>query len=142
MANPKTICDELIKILVHANPADSNDAHISGWLKGQPLRSRWPKCPFGWVEWGGGTRDAPVGSRAEVRDVFHIVIAVRNVDAGKAEDGAMEFAAAVEDALDAVPSLGGVVERSYVVNREKQKLFEDDYSVCAVRVTLQTHRRE
>jgi hypothetical protein len=86
--------------------------------------------------------EAPVGSKAEIRDSFLIVVVDKHINADVAEDSIMDFADSVEATLDDSPTIGGLVARSYVVNREKQKVFDADYSMVAVRVTLQTHRRE
>lgn len=112
------------------------------WFKGEPPKSRWPGFPWGWVEWNGGAMEAPVGSKAEIRDSFFVVVVDKHIEADRAEDSVMDFADSVEASLDDSPTIGGLVARSYVVNREKQKLFDGDYSVCALRITLQTHRRE
>ena len=67
----------------------------------------------------------------------------KHIEADKAEDSVMDFAESIEAALDDSPTLGGLVAASYVVNREKQKVFlEGDYSMIALRITLSTRRRE
>ena len=86
--------------------------------------------------------EPPVGEKAEIRDAFFVVVVDKHVNAEEAEDSAMDFAESIEAVLDDSPSIDGLVARSYVINREKQKLFDGDYSMVALRVTLQTHRRE
>jgi hypothetical protein len=86
--------------------------------------------------------EPPVGSKAEIHDSFTIVLVDKHINAEVAEDSIMDFTDSIEDALDDDPTIGGLVARSYVVNREKQKVFDGDYSMVAVRVTLLTHRRE
>jgi hypothetical protein len=112
------------------------------WFKGEPPKSRWPGFPWGWVEWSGGVMEAPVGSKAMIRDSFYIVVVDKHIEADKAEDSVMDFAESVEAALDDSPTIGGLVAASYVVNREKQKVFLGDYSMVALRITLATRRRE
>lgn len=142
MTSPKAIRDEIINLLKTADPKNSEGKSIKKWFKGEPPRSRWPDFPWGWVEWAGGSMEPPVGSKAEIRDIFFIVTVDKHIDAEKAEDSVMDFAESIEAALDDSPTIGGLVNYSWVVNREKQKVFLDDYSVCALRVTLATRRRE
>jgi len=142
MPNPRAIRDQIISILTAADPKNDAEASIKKIFKGEPPRSRWPGFPWGWVEWVGGIMEPPVGAKAQIRDIFYIVIVDRHVDAEKAENSIMEFASSVEAALDDDPSIGGLVAASWVINREKQKLFESDYSIVAVRLTFATRRRE
>lgn len=140
--NPKEIRDEIITLLTTADPKNALGKGIVKIFKGEPPKSRWPGFPWGWVEWSTGGMEPPVGTKAEIRDAFNIVIVDKHIDAEKAEDSIMDFADAVEAAMDDSPSLSDFVGRSYVTNREKQKVFDGDYSMVAVRITLQTHRRE
>jgi hypothetical protein len=143
VTSPKAIRDQTISILTTANPKNGAGKSIVKWFKGEPPKGRWPGFPWGWVEWAGGTMAPPVGSKAETRDNFHIVVVDKHIEADKAEDSIMDFADSVEAALDDDPSIGGLVATSWVVNREKQKVFIDgDYSMCVVRLTLSTRRRE
>jgi len=140
--SPKAIRDQIITILKAAKPKNAAGKSVIRWFKGEPPKSRWPGYPWGWVEWAGGPMEPPVGSKAEIHDSFLLVVVDRHIDAEKAEDSVMDFAESVEAVLDNDSSIEGLVGRSYVVNREKQKLFERDYSICALRVTLSTWRRE
>lgn len=142
MTSPKAIRDQIITLLKAADPKNVAGKSIVRWEKGEPPKSRWPGFPWGWVEWSGGPMEAPVGSKAEIRDSFLVVVIDKHINADVAEDSIMDFADAIETALDDSPTIGDLVARSYVVNREKQKVFDADYSMVAVRVTLQTHRRE
>jgi len=142
MTSPKRIRDQIITLIQTAAPQNGVKATITRWFKGEPPKSRWPGFPWAWVEWGGGQMNPPVGAIAEVKDLFYIVVVDKHVEADRAEDSIMDFAESIEAALDDQPTLGGLVSRSYVVNREKQKLFDGDYSICACRITLQSHRRE
>ena len=142
MTSAKSIRNQIITLLVTADPKNGAGKSIVRWEKGEPAKSRWPGFPWGWVEWSGGPMEAPVGSKAMIRDTFLIVVVDKHINADVAEDSAMDFADSIEAALDDSPTIGDLVARSYVVNREKQKVFDADYSMVAVRVTLQTHRRE
>lgn len=143
MTSPKAIRNQIISLLTSANPKNGVGESITRWFKGEPPKSRWPGFPWGWVEWAGGVQEAPVGSKALIRDNFYVVVVDKHIEADKAEDSVLDFAESVEAALDDSPTLGGLVEASYVVNREKQKVFlQGDYSMVAVRITLSTRRRE
>ena len=142
MANPKAIRNQIITILTTADPKNEAGTSIKKWFKGQPPRSRFPAFPCGWVEWNGGVMQPPVGSRTQILDQFYIVIVEKHIDAEKAEDSVMEFVDSVEAALDDAPTIGDLVAYSWVSNREKEKQFEGDYSLIAVRLTLSTRRNE
>ena len=142
MANPKEIRDNIINLLTLADPKNGSGVSIRKWFKGQPPPSRYPGFPWGWVEWAGGPMEAPVGSKAEIKDKFYVVVMDKHIDAEYAENSIMEFANSVEAALDDSPTLYGSVARSFVINREKEKQFQRDYSMIAIRLTLTTFRRE
>lgn len=142
MTSPKTIRDQIISLLTTANPKNGDGKGVVKWFKGEPPHSRWPGFPWGWVEWSGGAMEPPVGEKAEIKDAFFVVVVDKHVDAEKAEDSVMDFADSVEAVLDNSPTIGGLVAYSWVVNREKQKVFLDDYSMVALRITLSTRRRE
>jgi len=142
VANSRAIRDQIITILQAADPKNDSNVSVKKWFKGEPPKSRWPGFPWGWAEWAGGSMAPPVGAKAEIRDTFYIAIVDKHINAEKAEDSIAEFANSVEAALDDDPTIGGLVAASWVVNREKQKVFDADYSVCAVRLTLSTRRRE
>lgn len=142
MTSPKAVRDQIITLLKAANPKNTAGKSIVKWFKGEPPRSRWPGFPWAWVEWSGGPMEPPVGSKAEIRDSFLIVVVDKDINAEHAEDSIMDFAESIEAGLDDSPTIGDLVARSYVVNRAKQKVFDADYSMVAVQVTLQTHRRE
>ena len=142
MVSPKAIRDQVITILENADPKNGANVSVKEWFKGEPPKSRWPGFPWGWVEWSGGSMEPPVGAKAEIRDDFFVVVVDKHIDAEKAEDSVMDFADSVEAALDDSPTVGDLVAASWVVNREKQKLFQGDYSIVALRLTLATRRRE
>ncbi len=142
MASPKVIRDQIISILISGNPLNAKGKSIVKWFKGEPPRSRYPGFPWGWVEWAGGTMSPPVGAKAEVKDNFFVVVVDKHINPEEAEDSIMDFTESVETVLDDSPSLNGTVATSYIINREKEKLFEGDYSIVAVRITLSTRRRE
>ena len=139
MTSSKTIRDKLIEILDAAGTL----AAVTGWFKGEPLIGRRTAYPFAWIEWIGGPVAAPVGAKAEIRDNFYVAVVDKDTDAEKAEDKIMDWAEAVEAVLDDDPSIESLVATSFVVNREKQKLFDSNMaSIVAVRLTLFTRRRE
>jgi len=88
--------------------------------------------------------EPPVGSKAMIRDSFYVIVIDKHVEAKTAEDSVLDFAESIEAALDDAPTIGGLVEASWVFNREKDKWFEQgsDYSFRAMRITLSTRRRE
>lgn len=86
--------------------------------------------------------EPPVGAKQLIRDNFYVVVVDKHIEADKAEDSIMDFADSVEAVLDNDPTINNLVATSYVTNREKQKLFEGDYSIVALRITLSTRRRE
>ena len=142
MANPKAIRDQIITILTTADPKNEAGVSIKKWFKGQPPLSRAPAFPWGWVEWSGGVMQPPVGSKAEINDNFFIVVVDKHINSEKAEDSVMEFVDTIVAALDDAPTIGDLVAYSWVSNREKEKQFEGDYSLIAVRLTLSTRRNE
>jgi hypothetical protein len=143
MANPKAIRDQIITILIAADPKNGSNISVKKWFKAEPPRSRWPGFPWGFVEATLGPQDPPVGTKAQIFDRFYVVVVDKHIDAEKADDSVLEFVDSVEAALDDDPSIGALVAFSWVTNREKQKSFiEGDYSMVAVRLTLATRRRE
>jgi len=143
LTSPKTLRDQIISILQNADPKNGESKSIKKIFKGEPPQSRWPGFPWGWVEWAGGPlTPSSMSVKARVEDRFFVVVVDKHVDADRAEDSVMDFADSVEAALDADPTIGGLVATSYVVNREKEKRFLGDYSLVALRITLYTRRRE
>jgi len=143
VANPKAIRNQLITILTNADPKNEAGKSIVKWFKAEPPHSCWPGFPWGFVETILGPQDPPVGAKAQIFDRFYVVVVDKHIDAEKAEDSILEFCDSVEAALDDDSSIGGLVAASWVSNREKQKNFiEGDYSMCAIRLTLSTRRRE
>jgi len=142
LANPKQIRDKIIDLLKSGDPKNADGKNIIKWFEGEPPPSRYSAFPFGWVEWVGGEMKAPVGSKAEITDRFYVVVIDKFVNPEKAEDSIMDFANSIEDTLDDFPTLGDLVATSFVINREKEKQFEGDYSMVGVRLTLYTRRRE
>jgi len=138
LTSPKTIRNQLFTTLSGA-PSLSG---IKKWFKAEPPRSRWPGFPWGWVECTLGPMKPPVGAKQLIQDNFYVVVVTKHIDFEKADDDALDFAESVEAVLDDDPTIGGLVGASWVSNREKQKLFDGDYSIVAVRTTLSTRRRE
>lgn len=79
---------------------------------------------------------------AEINDKFLIAVLDKHINAEKAEDSIMEYVDTIETALESSVLLGGLVNDSWIINREKQKSFENDSSVVAVKITLFTRRRK
>lgn len=130
-------------MLKDADPKNGADKSIAEWFKGQPSSSRAPAFPWGWVEWLGGEMKHDIGSvTAEINDKFLIAVLDKHINVDKAEDSIMDFADTIETALESSVLLGGLVIDSWIINREKQKSFENDYSVVAVKITLFTRRRK
>jgi hypothetical protein len=114
-------------------------ASIKKWLKAEPIPTRYPTSPFGWVEYNGGPRKPSSGVK-EVFDDFFVVLVVKSADPDNNEDTAMALAKATEAALEVDPQLNSTTFDSYVSNREKQKVFASDYDIVAVRLTVHTWR--
>lgn len=140
--SPKTIRDGIIAILETANPKNGLNKSIKKWFSAEPLRSNWPGFPFAWCEWTGGPLKPRLSSQSHVFDRFYIVVVDEHAKEEVAEDSILDFACAAKDALEADRTLDSLVAASWVSNREKQKLFEKDYSLVAVRLTLETRRTE
>jgi hypothetical protein len=112
---------------------------VKKWLKAEPVPTRYPTSPFGWVEYNGGVREPSSGSK-QVNDDFFVVLVVKSADPDNNEDIAMALAKAAETTLEADPQLNSTTFDSYVSNREKQKVFAADYDIVAVRLTVHTWR--
>ena len=142
MTDPMVIRDKILEVLENRKPENCFKAVVKKWFRAEPLRARVPGYPYGWVEWDKGPAEPPISSKHEIRDAFFVVVVDRHVDAEKAEDSVLSFCKSVEDVLAWYPTFGGLVGYSWVSLREKEKLFEGDHSVCAVRITVQSRRRE
>lgn len=141
MVNPKAIRDQIITILIAANPQNEAFVSIKKWFKGQPPPSRHPAFPWGWIEWVGGEMKHDIGSvTAEIDDKFLIAVLDKHMDAEKAENSVMEFVDTIETSLAGAASLGGLVQDSWIINREKEHLFEEDYSIIVAKITVLTRR--
>jgi hypothetical protein len=112
---------------------------VKKWLKAEPIPTRYPTSPFGWVEYDGGAMVPSAGSK-QVNDDFFVVLVVKSADPDSNEDTAMVLAKAAEAALEADPQLNSTTFDSYVSNREKQKVFASDYDIVAIRLTVHTWR--
>lgn len=141
MVNPKAIRDQIITILTTADPKNEAGVSIKKWFKGRPPESRYPAFPWGWIEWLGGEMKHDVGSvTAEIDDKFLIAVLDKHLDAEKAEDSVMEFVDTIETSLKGSALLGGLVHDSWITNREKEHLFEEDYSIMVAKITVLTKR--
>jgi hypothetical protein len=136
--SPGDICTSIIALLKAAGPLKS----FKQWFLGEPAPSKYPGFPWGWVEWIAGAKEAPVSVKAQVRDVFYVVFVSQHVDASIAEASGLQLLETIETVLTSDRSLGGKVEASWVSNREKEKKFQGEQSMIAVRITVQTRRRE
>jgi len=138
--DPKAARDAIVALLEKA----SSLRQVKKWKKAEPPRGRWPGFPWGWVEWVSGPVSPSTMSASKKRyeDRYFVVVVDRHVDEEKAEDEAVDLMKSVETVLESDYTLDGKVETSYVVNREKVKFFEGDYSMVAVRLTLYTRSRE
>jgi hypothetical protein len=142
VTDPKAIRDKIKDVLEKCKPENCFGAVVKKWFRAEPLRARVPSFPYGWVEWNQGLAEPPISSKHEIRDAFFVFVVDRHVDAEKAEDSVLSFCKSVEDVLALDPTFGGSVGGSWVSLREKEKLFEGDHSVCGVRITVQSRRRE
>ena len=144
MTSPKAIRNQIITLLKSADPKNGAGKPVKKWFEAEPQRSTWLDFPFGWVECALGSVDPPVGSKAQIHDSFYVVIVDKHVEAKVAEDSILDFAETIKTALKGFPTIGDLVEGSWVSNCEKDKWFEQgsDYSFRAIRVTLTTRRRE
>jgi hypothetical protein len=141
MVNPKTIRDQIVTILTNANPQNEAFVSVKKWFKGRPPASRNPACPWGWVEWLGGEMKHDIGSvTTEIDDKFLIAVIDKHADAERAENSVMEFVGTIETSLQGEVLLGGLVSDSWIINREKEHLFEEDSSIMVAKITLSTRR--
>jgi hypothetical protein len=142
MTDSIAIRDKIIAILVAKNPKNVSGAGVTTWFKGQPPKSRWPGRPWGWVECAGWGAEAPTTSKQKITETFHIVIIDKAINQDQAEDSVLQFIMATRDAMKQEPTLSGMVDYSWFSRAEKEKNFDGDYSVVAIRLTLNTRRTE
>jgi hypothetical protein len=139
LTSNKAIRDKIIELL----DADPDLDPIKQWFKGEPVLSKQPAYPWAWVEWTAGRVEAPVGVKQQFLDNFYVVVVDADADPEQAEDKAIDWADLVHATLRNNPTIDDLVAASFVINREKQKLFDSNQrSVVAVRLTLSTRRRE
>jgi len=138
--DPKATRDAIIDMLEKA----STLRNIKKWKKAEPPRGRWPSFPWGWVEWVSGpvSPSTMSATKKKYEDRYYVVIVDKHADEEKAEDSVVDLMKNVEATLESDPTLSGKVETSYLINREKVKFFEGDYSLVAVRLALYTRSRE
>jgi hypothetical protein len=116
-------------------------AAVKKWLQAEPSPTRYPAAVFGWVEWEGGPAN-PESSTKKIVDNFFVVIVRKSVDSETNENEIIGLADEAVAALEAEKTFGGKCFDSWVSNREKQKVFQGDYDLVAVRLTLHTDRLE
>ena len=116
-------------------------ASVKKWLSAEPAPQNYPALCFGWVEWAGGRKeDETQDGLMREYDNFYVVILEKHPVADTAETDALTLMVAAEDALEADRTLGAKVTDSIITMREKQAIPERNFSICAVRLTLQTWR--
>lgn len=147
MASAKDIRDKIIEILKAADPKNSAGKSIKKWLQGQPPSGRYPNFPFSWTQWlGGPVKPSTMDAKATIVDRYYIVVLDKHLDEKKAENSILSFEESFDAALKPHPTLGGLVEDSYIENREAAKTFpfegvQEDYSMAGLCMTLFTRRR-
>lgn len=143
MTDPNAIQNQIITILTTADPKNGAGISIKKWFTEKPPPSRYPGFPWGWVEWGSGPMEPPVGSvTEEIDDKFLIAVVDKHINSEKASGSVMEFVSSIETALQTDRSLGGLVNDSWIILREKGRLFEEDYSIIVAKIVLFTRRRK
>jgi hypothetical protein len=140
--SPHDIVDKIIALLTAADPKNIDGKSVVRWFVGQPPKSRWPGFPFGWVEWAGDQLKPPTIKLQEIQDRYYIVVIDKHAVETKAEDSIMDFAATIRDVILANPTLDSKVSFAYVEKREREKQWEGESSVVALRVTIYTRRKE
>ncbi len=142
MVSAKDVRDKIIALLVDGEPTDVLGTSIKKWFEGEPSKNHINGYPYGWVEWIGGAV-TPAAVKMQVIDSFYIIVVSRFAASAKAENSILSFYDSINDVLKADRSLDGLVENSYISNREVDKAFtEKDYSIKAMRLTFFTRRRE
>jgi len=131
MTSRKEIIDSILSIFrAHA------DTKTVEWHKGEPPRSRWNQYPFGWVEWVGGPIEPRTAISEKHKPMIHIVVNSKHVDEDKAEDSVMDYAEKLESVIEGDRTLGGMATTCWFIFDEKSKMFEEDYSIAGIRLTL------
>jgi hypothetical protein len=69
-----------------------------------------------------------------------VVLVRKSVDVDTNENEAVDLAEKAVAALEADKTFGGICFDSWVRNREKQKIFQDDYDLVEVRLTVHNER--
>jgi hypothetical protein len=77
-----------------------------------------------------------------VKQVLLWVLVRKNVDVDINESEVIDLAEKAVAALEADKTFGGKCFDSWISNREKQKIFQGDYDLVAVRLTIHTERLE
>jgi hypothetical protein len=128
--NIKTLRDYLkAQLLVASGLSD-----IKVWRNGQPVV--FTSAPFGWVKAKGGMKQAGVMGAKKTVNTFDIVIVTKNVEVDKAEDDALTYLLAVENMVDADPTLNGQVSAAWVSSRDSEQWNEGKTCFSAWKVTV------
>jgi len=128
--NISTLRDYLKTQLLAASGLSS----IKVWKNGQPPVL--PTAPFGWVRALGGGKEPAAYSTKKVMNTFEIVVVCKNGDVDTAEDTALAYLKAIEDLIDADPTLNGQVSAAWVSNRESEQWNEGRAHFAAWKVTV------
>ena len=130
---------ELKSAITTALSSAASLASVKKWLQAEPSPTRYPAAVFGWVEWDGGPSN-PEASTKKTVDNFFVVLVRKSADAETNENEIIDLAEKTVTALEAEKTFGGKCFDSWVSNREKQKIFQGDYDLVAVRLTVHTER--
>jgi hypothetical protein len=75
-----------------------------------------------------------------VTDRFHVVFVAKMISTDLAETSTMTLCEAAKVALRAAPTLAGTVKDLKIGATDKEKVFQGDWNIIAVRLTVETLR--
>jgi hypothetical protein len=107
---------------------------VKSWRNGQPPVLS--TAPFGWVRALGGAKEPAAASTKKVMNGFEIVVVCKNGDVDTAEDTALAYLKAIEDLIDADPTLNSQVSAAWVSNRDSEQWNEGRAHFAAWKVTV------
>jgi hypothetical protein len=130
-----------VKDAIKTALSDKSMSQVTKWFSAEPAPTFYPSNCFGWVEWNGGAKsDESMDGLKKAVDEFYVVIVTKHIDADVAETLGLTLLEAAEALLEADRTFGGKASDSHVSLREKQKVFQEKFSLNAVRITLHTWR--